>query len=335
MRTPNSGLTAIVFDMSIAQTRVCSICGATLLETGMFPVREMMNGTRELFHYSRCPDCECVQLMDPPQDIGSYYVDYYGRSRINIYGWTHRLHLIKFQVALGQSKGIVGKLYNYLIEDPAPLSVKDIDHSSSVLDVGCASGQFLVLMMDSGFSNVRGCDPFIDDPIQYDNGVSIAKRTLDDEPGTFDLVMAHHVMEHVPNQAEFAAQLYSKVRDNGMVLVRVPTSSSWAFDKYGSDWFQLDAPRHFYLHSRQSIVRVLEGAGFVNVRIHDDSTIRQILSSRLYSADIASNEHMRRYYANLPRMLVSGELARLKKKVRRLNKDGLGDQICIFAEKKA
>ena len=299
-----------------------------------FAVREMMNGTREGFEYVTCSNCQCVQLLARPREIGRYYVDYYGRSKVDTRSLTYRLRLIRFRVALGESKNLLGMLHNYLIHDPAPTSLRSLKRTGSVLDVGCASGELLLLMKDTGFTDVRGCDPMIQSAIQYENGVSVSKHTLDEEPGTFDVVMAHHVMEHVPDQAAFAAQLYAKVKVGGTVLVRVPTISSWAYEEFGCDWYQLDAPRHFYLHSRKSIVQVLEGAGFVDITVSDDSTIRQILSSRLYRQDVPYTSHIRRYVLDLPRMILTGELWRMNKQVRILNAEGRGDQICVYAHKK-
>jgi SAM-dependent methyltransferase len=148
-------------------------------------------------------------------------------------------------------------------------------------------------MKDSGFEAVRGSDPYIEGPIDYANGLRIDNHGLDHMGTKFDVVMAHHVMEHVPNQLEFAQQLFARLSDSGTAIIRLPTSFSWAFEQFRSDRFQLDAPRHLFLHTRTSVERVLREAGFTNLRIRDDSTIWQVLSSRLYRKGVPFDDHLR------------------------------------------
>ena len=62
-------------------------------------------------------------------------------------------------------------------------------------------------------------------------------------------------------------------------MIRIPTIDCWAWEEYGRDWVALDAPRHFYLHSRASITRLLEQARFRVTGIVDYSTSLQILGS--------------------------------------------------------
>jgi SAM-dependent methyltransferase len=297
-------------------------------------VKEMLNGTREKFDYAVCPECECVQLLLPPTHIERYYVDYYARNEISLRGLGYRLNRARYNSALRRNHNFAGWLFNHFFEDPAAKSFDGLfNRSDSILDVGCASGLLLLLMKDDGYENVSGCEPYIKETIHYPNGVVIENRTIDGETKVFDIVMAHHVLEHVQDQSEFVAKIWERLEPTGKVIIRIPTSSSWAFEKFGANWYQMDAPRHMYVHSRKSIVLLLGSAGFTNIRIKDDSTIWQILSSRLYQQDVPFVEHLRWYVRHLPVMIISGKHRRLMKVVGNLNKEGRGDQICIVAEK--
>ena len=98
-----------------------------------------------------------------------------------------------------------------------------------------------------------GVDPFAPEDRAFDNGARLLRRDLADVEGPFDLV-------HVPPQPrarprpgaslEQAAQLLTP---GGRILVRMPTVSCDAFDEYGVDWVQLDAPRHITLFSRAGV----------------------------------------------------------------------------------
>src|SRR5262249_43082059 len=54
---------------------------------------------------------------------------------------------------------------------------------------------------------------------------------------------------------------------NGAVVLQVPNIDSWQFRWFGASWYGLDIPRHVIDYSRQSIVQLLEKAGFRISRI--------------------------------------------------------------------
>jgi SAM-dependent methyltransferase len=312
----------------------CEICAADLRGSRVLHVREMMNGSRESFEYVVCAECECVQLLVPPPNVEKYYADYYGRSGVSVRGINYRLNRSRYNRALGRKRNFVGWFLNRFFEDPAARSIKGVvKRDDSILDVGCASGMLLLLMKDDGFEDVSGCDPFIEESISYPNGVEVHDHTIDEETRVFDVVMAHHVLEHVQDQTDFVRKIWERLGPTGNVIIRTPTSSSWAFERFGANWYQMDAPRHMCVHSRKSIVLLLESVGFTNVNITDDSTIWQILSSQLYEQDIPFVEHLRWYIRHLPVLLVTGRFRNLRKVVSNLNEEGRGDQICVVAEK--
>lgn len=315
-------------------TRYCGVCRTDVSGSRVLHAKEMMNGTREKFTYVVCPKCECVQLLWPPAHIQKYYEEYYGRTGVSLQGLIYRLNRSRYNGALRRNRSLIGMLLNHFFEDPAAKSIDGLlKRSDSILDVGCASGMLLLLMKDDGFENVSGCDPYIGEAIHYSNGVVIHNRTIDHESKVFDVVMAHHVLEHVQDQLDFVTKILERLQPTGKVIIRIPTSSSWAFEKFGANWYQMDAPRHMYLHSRKSIALLLTSAGFANIRITDDSTIWQVVSSQLYEKDIPFVKHMRWYVGHLPMMIISGRFRSLAKDVSNLNEEGRGDQICVVAER--
>ena len=310
----------------------CGVCSTDLSSAEPQVAQEMMMGTHEQFHYALCPGCACLQLIDPPEHLGAYYSGYYGRSPLSLTSLKFRLLMWRFRAALGRSINPIGVLLNRYFPEPAITSItKVVGPSESVLDVGCANGELLLLLKAFGYESVRGCDPFIDATLHYDNGVTVANHTLEAEIGPFDVIMANHSLEHVGDQHAFVRQAFDRLVPNGRIVIRIPTSSSWAYDRFGVKWYQLDAPRHLYVHSRQSITQLLEAAGFVNVEISDDSTIWQIVSSELYEAGIPFSSHQRWYLKRLPKFVASGKFKRLKDMTAELNAFNRGDQICVTA----
>ena len=77
-----------------------------------------------------------------------------------------------------------------------------------------------------------------------------------------------------------------RLASRGTILVRVPLVSSYAWEKYAVAWVQLDAPRHFFLHSPRSLARAAEQAGLRIVQVTYDSTDFQFWGSEQYLRDI-------------------------------------------------
>ncbi len=156
---------------------------------------------------------------------------------------------------------------------------------SAILDVGCGSGDLLVELRDAGFSNLTGADPFIaSDHIRA--GVPLWKREIGDVEGRFALVMMHHTFEHVTDPASTLAAAARLLVPGGRVLIRLPVADSDAWREYGTDWVQLDAPRHIFLHTARSLGRLARDAGLHVVSRTHDSTAFQFWGSEQYRRGI-------------------------------------------------
>ena len=314
----------------------CGVCLYPLSDTNQVVGREMINGDGGSFQYLMCGACRCLQLINIPPNLNSYYKVYYGRNHLNQKSLKFRLTKLQFQHVVGYSTSLLGKLASFLMPDTSNEDyLKFFDKNSKVIDVGAASGERLLLMQSIGFQNVYGVDPLITESIVYANGLKVEKKTISDISEKFDVVMAHHVLEHVADQLDFMSQLSTLLREDGLLIIRIPTVSSYEFEHFGSNWFELDAPRHLFLHSRESIIKLLSIAGFEIIKIYDDSHALSIISSQLYEKNIPFKKHRNWYFRNLPKLLFLGHLVKAKKTASSLNHEGRGSRICVVARKLA
>jgi predicted SAM-dependent methyltransferase len=179
-------------------------------------------------------------------------------------------------------------------------------------------------MSSWGFKNLTGIDPFIEADITYTWGVKVFKSDVFNHVGKYDLIMLHHSFEHMDNPYGVLKQLYRLLNPEGEVLIRIPVSDSFAWRKYGVNWSQLDAPRHFFLHTTNSITRLATSCGFVLYRISYDSTEGQFLDGEKYSRNITLHEHI---------AVESSCIRECKKQAKILNKIKDGDQACFILKK--
>lgn len=315
----------------------CKICGNSE-NNSVYQAREMMLGYRDVHDYFQCGECECLQLEKIPDNLPDYYPkDYYSYSDVSFPTGIKRWLLAQRDYYAATGKGWLGKLLYARNPEAkiATLQATGINRQSAILDVGCGAGHMLYSLKEAGFAHVQGADPFNDGDIEYKNGVKIIKQTIHEVQGKWDLIMFHHSFEHVADQLATLQSAAERLQEHGICLIRVPTVSSWAWQHYGTDWVQLDAPRHLFLHSLKSMENLAKQAGLQVDKVIYDSFALQFWGSEQYQQDIAL--HDKNSYAVNPDAspFSAGQIADFAKRSAELNKQNQGDQVCFYLSKRS
>lgn len=148
----------------------------------------------------------------------------------------------------------------------------------TMLDIGCGTGEFLKAGADAGF-NVTGIDvdTTTTEYVAKKYGFHTVTGLLESgtfSPGTFDVVVFSHVIEHLQAPIEPLAIIYSILKPNGLFVMCTPNSDSLEEDihhVYGR--FRYDRSKCYYLSpflspyhiigfNRKSARRILERSGF-------------------------------------------------------------------------
>jgi SAM-dependent methyltransferase len=313
----------------------CRVCGVEA-DHPQYEVPEMMYGTHELFPYFQCSECGCLQIVEVPSDMRRHYEGpYYSYRPVRRKNPIKRLAQgLRDRFAVS-GNGFVGKLLH--ARSPAPLldllRPLRVTPDSAILDVGCGSAQLLYSLREIGFRNLLGADPFIEQDIEYDNGLSVRKLDINHVPGRCDLIMFHHSFEHVPDPLATLRAVFERLNAGGRCMLRVPTVSSFAWQHYGVHWVQLDAPRHFHLFSRRSIEALCEQTGFSLDAVVYDSGPFQFWGSEQYLKNVPL--HDERSFARNPKasMFRPEEIADFTKRAHALNRAEQGDQAVFYLSK--
>lgn len=313
----------------------CQVCQNELNNVSYIG-EERMFGMGDKFLYFKCANCGCLQISSIPVNLDKYYPpNYYSyslgmerksfKSKVADYALKHAIatRLGHFDIV-----GILAMLYNsyyrktYSFLNKSNKSV--FDFSSKILDIGCGNGLFLNQLSSIGFSNLTGADPFLESDIYYSNGVNVYKKYISELEGRYDLIMLHHSFEHMSDPISVFSHLERLLALNGTIIIRVPVVDGYAWRKYGMNWFQIDAPRHFFLHTKKSISLLAKKYGLKIVKIEFDSTEAQILDSERYLENISL----------LDEYIVAETLRNAaKKKANELNSLMDGDQACFYIKR--
>jgi SAM-dependent methyltransferase len=287
------------------------ICGGTAGAKHVF--REMKYGTRDKFDYWECLSCGCLQIEEIPTNIGSYYPDdhYVPSMRFGaLEPWLYRAY---YKVPrLGRLIRPASEPFQSIIEaKPKP--------GARILDVGCGSGKLVHMLRSIGF-DAHGIDPFVRAETEY-----VRRSYLQDTPTEgWDLIMFHHSLEHMSQHIDVLRVVREKLAPGGTCLVRIPVVN-WAWQNYKENWVQLDAPRHFIIHTPQSFRLAFEAAGFRASHLTFDSGPFQFYASELYERDIPLT-HERSEVARLG----GAAMRRMRTRSSELNRQQLGDQAAFY-----
>lgn len=303
----------------------------------------MMFGTRDGFEYLECAECGTLQIVEIP-DLSKYYPpEYYSLGNAEdidlAESFKRRLAARFAGKYLVYGKNRIGKYIaenKPRIHDNFPASMREkllqLSFDSEILDFGCGGGRLLRVLRYFGFRSLTGADAFIDGDIVYPDGVRVLKRDLAEIDATFDLVMFHHSFEHLPDPRTSLAEAFRLVKPGKFCLIRIPVVNA-AWERYGIDWVQLDAPRHLFLYTEKSFSSIARDAGFEVRKIVYDSTEFQFWASEYYKRDIAMNEP-EWFDQNFDNAIFTREeFENWKREAERLNNAGLGDQACFYLQK--
>ena len=308
----------------------------------LFVLKEMMFGSREAFQYERCSRCGALQISQIPADLSRHYPE-------NYYSMRHRSEPVEYR---GIKKLMVEWYCRAAILSPASKSARAARRllpmptdfaevggylaqsrlrsaSDKILDVGCGASPYrLTAMKRCGFRFVHGIDPYIPQDLEYE-GVSVKRRTIDEMPNDeYGLVMFHHSLEHVPDPNRTLLHAARLVRRGGTCLIRIPVMGTYLWRRFRENWVELDAPRHLYSFSVESMHVLAANSGFKVRQIVFDSNAWEIAASVRYERNIPLRSTPRSTDG-----FSKAELADFGRQVEALNKQHDAGRACFYLER--
>jgi SAM-dependent methyltransferase len=310
---------------------VCAFCEGRL--TQRHEAREMMHGTRDVFHYGECRSCRSLQLINPPTDLAQYYpLDYYSlRAKPRASYVKRAAKRLRAEAAIrGHARvaiavGLGAPMPNWVVW----LKLTGLDRSASVCDIGCGIGDTLLDLKDQGFADLTGADAFISSSVVRE-GIPIHQATPDEVPGRYAFVMLNHALEHMPNPPEALEQLKRLLLPGGALMLRVPVAGCFAWREYGVNWVSLDAPRHLHVPSEPGLRELAAKMGFEVAAVVYDSTAAQFWRSEQYRLDLPLFDARSHEIAPRQSIFSRAQIESWDHCAQRLNAVGDGDTAAFF-----
>ena len=204
-----------------------------------------------------------------------------------------------------------------------------VKKNDQFLDVGAGNGAHVLELRSANVSSI-GIDPFIEKDVLWNESVIVKKAHLKDLDQQFDVISFHHSFEHIADQLETLVQAKTLLKPNGKILIRIPTTSSWAFEEYQENWCQLDAPRHLFLHSHESIQLLATQANLEVLDLWCDSSEMQFIASEQYLKGITLLDPQSHAVNKKASQFSKEQVQAFQDKATAANAALKGDQICVL-----
>jgi len=306
----------------------CQLCHSA--PAAKYTFEENMFGFKHQFNYLECSSCGSLQIDKIPKNLSDYYPSYYYSYTLK----TKTLKRLPFFKRLFAGMRIQKK---YRQDGELLRNLKEINTkvTDKILDVGCGSGLLICELFNQGFENIEGVDVFLPDEIDHGYGVKVYKKEVDEMPRkAYDLVMMHHVLEHMPEQQKALNSIYNVLKNDGCLMIRIPIIGE-AWKIYRENWVQLDAPRHLFIHSVQSLMILAEQTGFEVRKTIYDSTSFQFWGSELYKLGLPLFSKELEYEAYPYKEVFSAEqIQGFEGRAKELNDKHQGDSAVFYLYKK-
>lgn len=140
--------------------------------------------------------------------------------------------------------------------------VKDKDY----VDIGCGVGGVMGAL-NVAASSVSGVELQEETRNKLkDDGYTMYKESKYLPSDSFDVASLFHVLEHLTDPIQTLQEIHTSLKPGGVIVVEVPHARDVLLNLESFKDFSLWS-EHLILHTRESLQKVLEVAGFTNIKI--------------------------------------------------------------------
>jgi len=233
----------------------CPVCGSDIFDPFISGTDYFLTG--EKFEIVKCNSCGFRFTNPRPkaEELGKYYesAEYISHS----------------DTRKGLFAAVYQQVRKYTLGRKLAM-ISNFQQKGEILDIGCATGQFLNYMSDHGWKTT-GIEP--DEKTraraisEYGLQVFPEEKLNSFNKASFDVVTMWHVLEHVADLKGRMKQIKNLLKPQGTLIIAVPNSDAYDAKKYGEFWAGYDLPRHLYHFTKSDVKLLVEKFGFTIVNI--------------------------------------------------------------------
>jgi len=238
--------------MSVVTTQPCNFCGHQQAES-FLELKDLRLNLPGSWNLMKCENCGLLFIDPQPtwEELSAHYPkDYhaYLRKDSKITAFLRGFGL------WSRVKSIVRKT---------------AIQKGSLLDVGCATGDFLHAFQTATGWDVMGLEIVPEAAAAARaKGLTIIEKDLEDanlSDGSFDVITLWDVLEHMPNPAKVLRICYALLKPGGSLVLKCPDPSGKEAGLFKESWIGYEAPQHLFGFPQPVLVNKLKEIGFPKV----------------------------------------------------------------------
>ena len=248
------------------KNRKCIACGSSDF-VNLYLTHDRMFDIPEEYRVKKCK--KCLLLFIDPQPTAAVLSQHYPSKRYYSYTVSQKRDVFgvvrDYLIKNYYNPNFIARIFIKLVKNvPAMPSYKK---SGKILDVGCGTGDTLVLLQELGWEAYG---------IEIDkNAVKTAQKrgltrikfgTYKDifrfPDNYFDSIRLYHVIEHLDDPLICLKLIHKKLKKDGELILGTPNYSSLISKIFGKYWYNLDVPRHVFVFSPSNLQELVKKSGF-------------------------------------------------------------------------
>ena len=154
--------------------------------------------------------------------------------------------------------------------------------NGKVLEIGCATGEFLFSAKDAGFDvcGIEASKKYSSYAIK--KGLNVKYGRLEDielQKSTFDIIAMFHLIEHIENPNEFIKKVYEYLKPKGLLYIITPNVESLTNKIFRYKHPNFQQSDHLFFFSSKTINNIFLNNGFKIISISSKEYIHNPFTS--------------------------------------------------------
>ena len=238
--------------MSVVTTQPCNFCGHQQAES-FLELKDLRLNLPGSWNLMKCENCGLLFIDPQPtwEELSAHYPkDYHAYLR--------------------KDSKITAFLRGFGLRNRVKSIVrKTAIQKGSILDVGCATGDFLHAFQTATGWDVMGLEIVPEAAAAARaKGLTIIEKDLEDAnlpDGSFDVITLWDVLEHMPDPAKVLRICYALLKPGGSLVLKCPDPSGKEAALFKESWIGYEAPQHLFGFPQPVLVNKLKEIGFPKV----------------------------------------------------------------------
>jgi SAM-dependent methyltransferase len=205
-----------------------------------------------LFHIARCADCRFAFVADPWVDFDRIYSEEYyaGLGSDPLVNYAYEVQHPDTTIRTYEWRGVLERVS----------SLTSVRPETTWLDYGCGTGGLVLHLRQHGLPRALGTEQGRSLQRLVDRGIPVLEpRDFDRAQGSFDVVTAIEVIEHVIDPVAELRRMRALLRPGGLVFLT--TGNAKPHSKRLLEWSYLSPEIHVSLFEPDTLALALRKAG--------------------------------------------------------------------------